>query len=158
LWEVEQREKVEFAYIVFKSSSESLSALLGGHINLDATALSPAYMEYVKEGKVRILAYLTKEKAPGYENIPSLQELYGIVASTYMGVWGPKGLPNYVLEKLDEAFAKGVKDPNFIDVMNRMCTPVVYMSRSELNKDVNEMFKKGREMLKILRAEEAKVK
>jgi len=158
MWEVEQREKVEFAYIVFKSSSESLSALLGGHTNVDATACSPSNMEYVKEGKLRILVYMTREKAPGYEDIPSLQELYGIAASTYMGVWGPKGLPNHVLERLDEAFAKGVKDSNFIDVMNLMYTPVVYMSRAELNRDVNEMFKKGAKMLKILRAGETKEK
>ena len=158
MWEVEQKEKVEFAYIVFKSSTESLSALLGGHTNLDATACSPSSMEYVKQGKLRILVYVTKEKAPGYEDIPSLQELYGIAATTYMGVWGPKGLPNYALQRLDEAFAKGVKDPHFIDVMNRMYTPVVYMSRAELNRDVNEMFQKGAKMLKILRAEETKEK
>ena len=75
-----------------------------------------------------------------------------------MGVWGPKGLPNYVLEKLDDAFAKGVKDPNFINVMNRIYYPIVYMNRAEFNKDVNEAFPKYGQMLKTLRAEEAKVK
>ena len=75
-----------------------------------------------------------------------------------MGVWGPKGIPEYVLEKLDDAFAKAVKEPYFINVMNRMYTPVVYMNRAEVNRYVREEFPKVGEIMKILRAEEAKGK
>jgi tripartite-type tricarboxylate transporter receptor subunit TctC len=158
LWQVEQQERVEFTYIVFTGSAESLSAMLGGHINLEAMSLFPTKIPYLKEGKLRIIAYITKQKMTDYENIPSLEELYGVVAPSFMGVWGPHGLPNYVLEKLDDAFAKGVKDPNFIDVMNRMYTPVVYMNRAEVNKEVREKFQKTGQKLKILRAEETKEK
>jgi tripartite-type tricarboxylate transporter receptor subunit TctC len=158
MWQVEQKERVEFTYIVFPGSAEALSAILGGHITAEVMSLYPTKMQYIKEGKLRILAYVTKDKIPGYEDIPSLQELYGIVAPTFTGVWGPKGLPNYVLEKLDDAFAKGVKDPNFIDVTKRMSTPIVYKNRAEVNREVSEAYPKVGAMIKILRAEEAKEK
>jgi tripartite-type tricarboxylate transporter receptor subunit TctC len=158
LWEAEQKGKVEFTIIPFKGSAESFNALLGGHITMDATSLTPPLIQYIKEGKVRILAYLDRDKIPGYEDIPSFYDLYGIKVHSPYAVWGPKNLPNYVLEKLDDAFAKGVKDPSFIDVMNRMYMPIVYMNRAELNVDVRESFTKVGELMKKLRAEEAKEK
>lgn len=158
LWEVEQKEQLEFGIVVFPGSGESLSALLGGHIDMDVTGLTSQVVPHIKEGKLRILAYESKGKLPGYEEFPSFYELYGIEFSTPMGIWGPKGLPNYVLEKLEDAFAKGVKDPNYINVMSRLYYPIVYMNTAEFNKEVNEAFPKYGQRLKTLRAEEAKVK
>lgn len=158
LWQVEKQEKVEFVYVVLKGTGENLSATLGGHVTMSASALDPSAMSYVKEGKLRILAYMSKEKIPGYENIPSFQELYGFIPPNLMTVWGPKGLPDYVLKKLDEAFAYAVKDPEFIKVANRTLYPVVYMDRAELNKEVRQEFPKVGEIMKVLRAEEMKGK
>lgn len=157
LWEFEQREKVELTYIPFKGSADSLSAILGGHITMESLGIDPSRMPYLKEGKLRILAYLSKEKVPGYENIANFEELYGIKFASIMGVWGPSGLPQYVLEKLDDAFAKGVRDPNFVTVMNRMSMPVVYLDRKELNKYVMEIFPRVGEAVRKLK-EEAKEK
>ncbi len=158
MWQIEQKEGVECTYLPMKGTAEALSATLGGHITLNLTGLTPPVISHIKEGKLRILAYVNEEKIPGYEDIPSFQKLYGIVAPSYMGVWGPKGLPNYVLEKLDDAFAKGVKDPMFIDSMKKMYMPIVYLNRTEVTKEVKEVFPKIGEMFKILRAEEAKEK
>ena len=159
LAKAEKLEQVEFAYIAFKGGGgEVLSATLGGHVTLYAVAMSISAMSYVKEGKFRILAYLGAEKIAGYENVPSFQELYGFAPPNLMGIWGPKGMPGYALEKLDDAFAKGVREPNFTSVMNRMYTPVVYMNRAEVNKYAREEFPKVGEMMKILRDEETKGK
>jgi tripartite-type tricarboxylate transporter receptor subunit TctC len=158
MWEAEQKEGVEFTMIVFKGSADSNTSLLGGHITMDAGSVSPQATAYIKEGKFRVLAFLGKEKMPGYENIPSFYEMYGIVPPSVMGVWGPRGLPNTVLDKLDDAFAKGVKDPNFINIMNRMSMPVVYMKKPEFEKEVKEMFPKAGKILKALTELEAKEK
>jgi tripartite-type tricarboxylate transporter receptor subunit TctC len=158
MWEAEQKEQVEFTMLVFKGSAESNTNLLGGHILMDAGGMSPQAVSYIKEGKFRVLAFLGKEKMPGYESIPSFYEMYGVIPPSIMGVWGPKGLPGHIVAKLEEAFAAGVKDPNFINVMNRMAMPVVYMNKSELEKEVKEMFPKAGKILKILMEQEAKEK
>ena len=72
-----------------------------------------------------MLAWLGKEKMAGYENIPSFDEMYGVIVPSIMGVWGPKGPPDNVLGKLDDAFVNGVKDPGFLNIMNKMPMPVV---------------------------------
>lgn len=156
--QAETRENVEFTYIPLKSSAETLSAILGGHISLYGSTVDPSTMEYVKEGKLRILAFMDKCKVPGYESIPSFQELYGFSIINVMGVLGPKGLPDYVLKKWDDAFAKVVKDPDFVSSANRMYTPVVYMNRAQLNKHLEEIYPKAGEIIRMLQAEEAKQK
>jgi len=158
LWQVEKREQVEFTYITFKSSSEILSATLGGHVTLYGSTVDPATVTYLKEGRLRILTYLGTEKIPGYESTPSLQELYGFSIPNLMAVCGPKGIPENALRKLDEAFAKAVKDPDFVSAMNRMYTPIVYMHRIQLNRYVEETLPRAGEIMKALKAEEAKEK
>ncbi len=158
LWQAENRERVRFTYIVLKGTGENLSAVLGGHITMSASGLDPSAMAYVKEGKLRILAYMSKEKAMGYENIPSFQELYGFFPPNLMAVWGPKGLPEPVLKKLENAFAFAVKDPDFIKVANRALYPVVYLDRIELNREVKEMFPKIGQIIETLRVEETREK
>jgi tripartite-type tricarboxylate transporter receptor subunit TctC len=155
LWQVEKREQMKFGYVAFKGSAEVLTNILGGHINMYGASIDPSTMTYVKEGKLRPLLYLCKEKMAGYETIPSVEELYGIRVPNFMGVFGPKGLPEYVLRKLDDAFGKAVKDTRFANVMNQMCTPVVYMPRDKMKEHVEKDFLEVSKVIKLLKAEEA---
>lgn len=158
LWQVEQKEKVQFTIIPQKSSAEILSSTLGGHVTMYGSTVDPSTVPYLKEGKLRILSYLGKDKVPGYENIPSIYEMYGFAIPNLLGIFGPKGLPEYILKKLDDAFAKAIKDPDFVNVMNQMYTPIVYMNRAQMNKYVEETLPKTGEIMKALKAEEAKEK
>jgi tripartite-type tricarboxylate transporter receptor subunit TctC len=159
LYRVEVKEQIEFTIMPFTGAAgESQQNLLGGHITMDSTAISATMFPYIKEGKIRILSYLSNFKLPGYEDIPSFPELYGFECPNILGVVAPKGLPNYVLEKLDAAFAKGVKDPNFISGLNRFNLPLVYMNRDDFTKEVSRTSQEVGEMFKKLRAEEAKGK
>ena len=160
LWQVEQREQVEFTYVPMKSSAEILSATLGGHVTMYGSTVDPSTVPYLQEGKLRILSYLGAHKTPGYENVPSLPELYGpeVAVPNLLGVFGPKGLPDYVLKKLDDVFAKAIKDPDFVSLMNRMYTPIVYMDRAQMNKYIEELLPKVGKVINVIKAEEAKGK
>ena len=156
LWQVEKKEQVEFTCVPFKGgNAEMIPATLGGVITGFAGGADAINMQYVSEGKLRILTYLGAEKVPGYENIPSCPEMYGISMPNVQGVVGPKGIPDYVLKKLDDAFAYAVKNPDFISAMKRLGTPVIYMDRAQMNKYVEENFQKFGEVMKAMKAEEA---
>jgi tripartite-type tricarboxylate transporter receptor subunit TctC len=155
LWQVEKKEQIKFTYVAFKGSAEVLTNILGGHISMYGASIDPSTMSYVKEGKLRPLLYLCREKMPGYENIPSVEELYGIRVANFMGIFGPKGIPEYVLKKLDDAFGKAVKDSDFINVMNRMGTPVVYLPRDKMKERVEKDFLEVSKIINVLKAEEA---
>ncbi len=158
LWRAEKREGVEFTIMPLSGSGESQNALLGGHITMDSTALTPTILPYVKEGKLRLLSYLSTAKVPGYESVPSFPEMYGFEVPDTVGVVAPKGLPNDVLKKLEGAFAKAVRDPDLIKALARFYTPVVYKNRDEITREVNRTFQEVGEIIGKLRAEEGKEK
>jgi tripartite-type tricarboxylate transporter receptor subunit TctC len=158
LTQIEKREQVEFSYIPYKSTAEVLSAVLGGHITVCTFSFAPVSAEYLREGKLRVLTYLGTQKVQGFENVPTTQDLYGITIPNLVGVVGPRGLPQNILSKLNDAFAKAVRESSFVKFMNQMSTPIVYMDGNDMSRYVEETFSKTGKVIKMLKAEEAKEK
>lgn len=158
LAQVEKRENVKFTYVPRQSSTQVLTDTLGGHIDVFASTLDGTVASYIKQGTLRVLAFMDTAKMVGYENIPSFQELYGFSIYNITGIIGPKGLPDYVLEKWDDVFAKVVKDPDFVNAMKNLTQPIVYMNRVQVNNYLKEIYPEAAELIKVLKAEEEKAK
>ncbi len=157
-WLIERKENVKFTYIPLKGTSDLMTTLLGGHTNVSGSAADTVTVPYLKTGKIRILLYMCDTKLPGTENVPTLEELYGFKVPNIMGVFAPKGIPEPIMQKLDNAFAKAVKDPDFVKVMNQMHMPIMYMNRPEMTKYVDSTTQKTGELIKWLKEDEAKAK
>lgn len=155
---VEKKEGVAFTIMLFTGTSESQNALLGGHITLDSTGLTPTILSNINEGKLRLLSYAGSAKIPGSEKIPGFPELYGFGVPDTVGGVGPKGIPGPVLQRLEAAFANGVKDPNVIKTLGRFYTPLNYKNGTEAAEEVNRTFQEVADVLKELKAAEAKGK
>ncbi len=158
MWQIEKQEKADFTYLAFKGSPEVLSAILGGHINMYGSTVDASTLSYVKEKKLRILAYTGGNKVPGYEEYPSTKELYGFEVPDLLALYGPKGLPPYVVKKLEDACAKAIKDSEFIKTMKQMDMPALYMDRPTLVKYMDDMFGKTAKIYERVKVDEAKEK
>jgi len=78
---------------VFQSSGDSITALLGAHIDVHVGSVGPL-MSHVHAGSVRIVAIASEQRLPGpLAQVPTWRE-QGIDAAfnTWRGVWGPKGM------------------------------------------------------------------
>lgn len=93
--------------VVFNSPAESLTALLGGHIDLVPTA--PAnVIAHVKSGGVRILGITSPARMTGeFAAVPTLRE-NGIdaVVTNWRAVVGPKGMTAAQVAYWDGVFAQ----------------------------------------------------
>lgn len=79
--------------IPFKSSAESMNALLGGHLDAVA-ATTPNVISHIKAGRIRVLGVATPERlASPLDTVPTWTE-QGIPAvhSSVQGILGPKGM------------------------------------------------------------------
>jgi len=153
---IELKENIKFTYIPFKSGPETLTALLGGNIDLYGSTVDTTTMDYINMGKVRMLTFLSKSKLPGYEKLPNTEEIYGISVCNLIGVVGPKGLPPYITKKLEDVFTKATKDPSFISLMKKMHTAIVYMTGEEMGRYIEKTYKEQGEVIKRMKEEEAK--
>jgi tripartite-type tricarboxylate transporter receptor subunit TctC len=118
--------------------------------------VDPTNKEYIDMGKVRVISFLSKKKLPGYERIPSTFEMYGVANCNLMGVVGPKGLPSYVAKTLENAFAKGVKEPSFVSLMGKIYYDIIYMTGEEMGQYIMKTYNEYKEIIKQLKEDEAK--
>jgi len=133
--QIAKKEGVQFTYIPFKGSPEVQAALLGGHIHFGAGDFNYSLQE---AGEIKLLLLFREERSLEYPQIPILKDLgYDQApAPWYHGLCGPKGLPDGIVKKLEDAFTKAMKEPAFFNGMKEIRIPIVYRKSDELDKYV----------------------
>jgi len=125
---------VKFNHIPFSGGGPSVTALLGGHIN--AVSVSPPEgISQVQAGKLRIVALFSEKRFDMFPNIPTCKEQgVNFAMGQWRGVAAPKGTPPAVIQKLHDAFKKGMEDAGFKKNAKDMAVNLEYMSSNELGK------------------------
>lgn len=100
--------------VPFKSSAESLTNLMGGHIDVMA-ATTPNVIAQMKAGNIRVLAIASSHRMKGdLAGVPTWREVG--VPSDYesaQGVMAPKGIPAEALAFWDGFFRRISQDPEW---------------------------------------------
>ena len=100
--------------IPYKGTAPALADVMGGQVQLmidAATVLAPQ----TKGGRVRGLAITGESRSLVNPDIPTTTEagMPGLSIASWYGVWGPKGMPAAVTNRLVTAIAEGVRQPEF---------------------------------------------
>jgi putative tricarboxylic transport membrane protein len=100
--------------VVFNSGGESITSVLGGHVDVVATAAANAAAQ-VEAGRLRVLGVAAPERLEGiFASVPTFKEQgYDVVASNWRSVLGPKGLTPAQVAYWDAALAKLVRTPEW---------------------------------------------
>ena len=99
---------------VFQSSGDSVTALLGGHIDLHIGSVGPLAKQ-LEAGKVRLLAVTSDQRLPGpLASVPTWKE-QGIAGTfnTWRGLWGPKGMTAEQVAFWDDTLERISRDPQW---------------------------------------------
>jgi len=93
--------------VVFKSNTEGMTAVVGGHLHMVAAAVS-SVMPQVRAGNARILALGAPRRMGGaIASVPTLREQgLDIVASNWRGIAGARGLNAAQVAYWEEVFAR----------------------------------------------------
>ena len=108
----------KIVHIPYKGSSQALTDLVGGQIQLDFDTTSSA-MSFIKGGKVKALAVMTPRRAAELPDVPTLAEagVPGVEMSTWYGFFGPANLPREITTRLHAETMKILAMP---DVKKRL--------------------------------------
>jgi putative tricarboxylic transport membrane protein len=97
---------------VFQSSGESVTALLGGHIDVHVGSVGPLAKQ-LEAGRVRIVAVTSEQRLSGsFASIPTWKE-QGIAGTfnTWRGLWAPRGLSAGHVAYWDEVLERVSREP-----------------------------------------------
>jgi tripartite-type tricarboxylate transporter receptor subunit TctC len=98
---------IDLVNVPFKSSSEEITALLGGHIDV-AFISSPG--PHLESKTIRILAIAEKERVPVLPDIPTYSEYgYPVLLAGAYTLCFPKGTPQEVVDRFFTAQKKAIQ-------------------------------------------------
>jgi tripartite-type tricarboxylate transporter receptor subunit TctC len=144
--QIGKKEKVQFTHIPFKGSPETEAALLGGHILVGTGG--PRY-SLLEAGQIRLLLLIAEKHSTEYPQTPILKDLgYDIPAPMFLNVAGPKGIPDGIVKKLEDAFTKAMKEPAFIKGMKDLRISIVHRKSQELGDYVAQNYDLFEKLLK----------
>jgi len=103
---------VELLHVPYKGSGPAITDLLGGQIDVFFDN-EPSIAPFVKTGKVKGLAVTGKGRSANLPELRSMEEIgyKGFVIEPWFAIGAPAGTPAAVIQKLNAAFNKALKDP-----------------------------------------------
>jgi putative tricarboxylic transport membrane protein len=106
--------------VPFRGANDSVTALLGGHIDV-ADATMSALAPFLHSGKLRAIAIAAPKRLDGeHSDIPTWREQgFDVVEGNWRGIIGPKNLSPSALAFWDRQVAQLVKSPEWADVLKR---------------------------------------
>lgn len=141
-----KKEKVELIHIPFKGAPETQAALLGGHILVGTGDFNYSLVE---SGQIRILLLIAENHSTDYPHIPIMKDLgYDVPAPIIMSIICPRGIHDKIARKLEEAFTKMIKGPDFIKGMKELRYTIVYRDSRQVSEYVARNYEAVAEMLK----------
>jgi len=112
---VERAAGAKLNEIPFKGSSESRTALLGGHVDMVGMSVSEFVLDKEVVGLFRALAQLGPARARVLPDVPTARELgFDIEISSERGFAAPRGVAPEIMERLQKAIAAAVTDAEFL--------------------------------------------
>jgi len=137
-----QAVKIKANFVPFGSGAESVTTLAGRHIDAVVTATISAF-PLVQAGKLRPLIVLSDEPDNTYPGVVlSKDSKWGIATFPLIAAYaGPPSLPADKVKSLEDAFAKALKEPAFIDWAKQVNLEIKPMNAAKVRTVTNDAFK-----------------
>lgn len=142
---------VEFNLAPFESAAPSLTALLGGHIDVSVTTV-PEMLPFVESGDLRMLAQGSNQSLEVVPDVASWADLgfADPLPSAFRAIVGPAGMSDEIADLLEEAILAVVTSDEYLDftAANNM-TPLA-MPRDETTEYLQVMERQLTEIINNL--------
>lgn len=104
--------KTYITHIPYRGAGPALSDLIAGQVDIMFDGLGSS-SQHIKSGKIKALAVASKQRAPGFPNVPTAAEagVPGYEVSTWYGIWAPKDTPKDVVDKMTAEITKALNSP-----------------------------------------------
>ena len=127
--------------VPFRSSADSMTALLGGHLDVVA-ASTPNVISQMQAGKIRVLAVASAERLPGaLASVPTWTE-QGIPAvyTSVQGVLGPKDLSPAQVKFWADALRRATETEEWQNFVTRQNWRPMFLGPEEMKRYIENEY------------------
>ena len=103
---------VDILHVPYKGSSQALTDVIGGQVTM-LFDNAPSSIPMVEQGKLRAIAVTSTKRLPNLPDVPTIDEagVKGYESLSWSGIVAPAATPRRVIEKLNAAIEKVLRDP-----------------------------------------------
>jgi tripartite-type tricarboxylate transporter receptor subunit TctC len=102
---------VQMIHVPYKGGPQALQDVLPGRVDLFITSIADS-AAHIKSGKLKLLAIADKMGHPEFPGVPSMGDsVSGYSFQSWMGICGPRGMPQDAINSWAESIRAGVQDP-----------------------------------------------
>lgn len=92
------KDVTKVRYVSLDGGADAITQTIGGFTQAMSGDMSEA-VGFIKSGDIRVLAVLTEERVPGFDNIPTAKEQgFDVIAVNWRGLYIPKGVSDEVFQ------------------------------------------------------------
>jgi tripartite-type tricarboxylate transporter receptor subunit TctC len=147
--QIAKQKGIKWTQVPFKGQADSMNALLGGHIHVQAD--STGWAGAVNGGQARLLVTWGAARTKNWPNVPTLKEAgVDMISNSPFGIGGPKGMDPAVVKILHDAFQKGMQEPIYRDAMAKLDQEDFYFSTADYEKYATQQIKEQKELVEAL--------
>jgi tripartite-type tricarboxylate transporter receptor subunit TctC len=139
-----QTAGVNMLHVPYRTSPEALAALLSKNVDVLFDTVT-ALLGQVESGQLRALAVTGKDRFPATPNVPAAIEsgvVPGYDVTTWYGLFGPKGMPQPVVAKLNRTLNEMLQEPVIRDRLEKAGVVVKGSSAEEFRQFMASEHKK----------------
>ena len=141
--------RISMVHVPYKGSSGARTDIIGGQVDLMFDAVT-TMTEQVKAGKVKALATSGRARSDVMPDVPTLSEagVPGYEATIWLGLMAPRGTPQPVIDRLNEAVSKIVGSPEVKQAWAKQGAAPMVMNPATFAKYLNDDIAKWAAVIK----------
>jgi tripartite-type tricarboxylate transporter receptor subunit TctC len=118
--------QVRWLSVPYKGTGPALNDLLGGQVDLICDQPAST-LGHLKSGNLKAIATASKQRLKSLPDVPTLSEsgLPGFELAVWHGMYAPKGTPKTTVDRLNQALAAALRDPELVRKFNEMGAIIV---------------------------------
>jgi tripartite-type tricarboxylate transporter receptor subunit TctC len=137
---------IDTLVIAYKGAGPALNDLMGGQVQLMVDPMLSS-LPLAQSKAIKALAITSAKRSPAAPDIPTVAEsgMTGGEFASWYGLWGPKNLPQGIVDKLQQQIAEIIKMPDVKQRLDALGFEPVGSAQDYFVKYIaNEMEKSGR--------------
>ena len=114
------RTGTELVHIPYRGAGPMMQDLIAGNVDMAFDGMGTSAPQ-IKGGKLRPLAVTTPQRSPFIPEVPTLREA-GVAdfdVTTWYAVWAVKGTPKDIVDRMYQAIARALKEPDIVRIWDQ---------------------------------------
>ncbi len=148
--------QIKLLHVPYKGAGVAMNDALAGQVDAITDNL-PTALPHIKAGKLRALAVLSEKRSPALPDVPTYGELGypQMGGGGWFGVVAPAGTPPAIVARLNAAFHKAMKNPEFIRKMDESGATLIPGTPADFGKQIQQAIQRYQKVAQVadIRAE-----